>query len=191
MRSEAPGPLGVAAFAFFGVRSRGRLMSSCSPEAYYKVFLKDGQCFSREDVRAISQALDMPSDSSMQSIGLALGIDDPTEWSSHPLIMGNETLYNMLEERLRPRMPRSWIARPTTWLNNNDIHEVLSQYSSHWKDFFFLGVHPRDFEAYYKNTGARDVRDVVKTNFDKWESEGLRRFGVVFNLDSYKQSGSH
>lgn len=64
-----------------------------------------------------------------------------------------------------------------SWLNTSDIDAILLQYQKMYKNFKFVGALPSDF---YKIKKV-DYNSILK--YDK--------VGIVFNLDSHNQSGSH
>ena len=64
-----------------------------------------------------------------------------------------------------------------TWLNTDNINEVMQQYEQLDNSFKFLGAQPSDF---YKFTKV-NYKDFFK----------YKRIGIVFNLDNSNQSGSH
>lgn len=63
------------------------------------------------------------------------------------------------------------------WLNTTDINYVLTQYEKSHNDFKFLGTIPADHFAKFDI----DVNDFINTTL----------IGLVFNLDTYDQPGSH
>lgn len=71
-----------------------------------------------------------------------------------------------------------------TWLNTNNIDQVMKQYMEHYKDFVFLGAVPIDFDD-LPSLGIKNL------NPQKLIDEGKLRIGVVFNLDEHYKSGSH
>jgi hypothetical protein len=64
-----------------------------------------------------------------------------------------------------------------TWLNTDNINQVMEQYEQLDKSFKFLGAQPSDF---YKLINV-NYNDVLK----------YKRIGIIFNLDNHKQPGSH
>lgn len=70
------------------------------------------------------------------------------------------------------------------WLNTVNIDEVMGQYEMNIKDFFFLGAVPMDFQKI-------NLKGVADLDINKEMKEGIRRFGIIFNLDESWQSGSH
>jgi len=70
------------------------------------------------------------------------------------------------------------------WLNTTNINDVISQYHDVYKDFIFLGAVPNDFES-IPILGLSDV------NFDDFIKNGKTKIGLVINLDTSHQAGSH
>ena len=70
------------------------------------------------------------------------------------------------------------------WLNTINIDEVMNQYEMDIKDFSFLGAVPMDFQKI-------NLKGVADLNIEKEYRDGIRRFGIIFNLDESWQSGSH
>jgi len=64
-----------------------------------------------------------------------------------------------------------------SWLNTSDIDAILLQYQKMYANFKFVGALPSDF---YKIKKV-DYKSILK--YDK--------VGIVFNLDSHNQPGSH
>lgn len=64
-----------------------------------------------------------------------------------------------------------------SWLNTQDINYILQQYQVFDKSFKFLGALPSDF---YKIKKIK-YSDILNHN----------KYGIVFNLDSHYQKGSH
>jgi hypothetical protein len=70
------------------------------------------------------------------------------------------------------------------WLSTSNINDVIDQYHGNNKDFLFLGTVPYDFQE-LPELGLRNF------DFNKIFSEGKTKIGLVINLDSSYQSGSH
>jgi hypothetical protein len=90
-----------------------------------------------------------------------------------------------------------------TWLNTLDINKAMSQYQKMYKGFRFLGAVPMDFDEIpipkldingipqHKSDESEEyyIRDL---DFKKlYNEEGIDKLGVIFNLDTSKQRGSH
>ena len=70
------------------------------------------------------------------------------------------------------------------WLSTTNINKVVNQYEDKYKDFVFLGALPNDFEEL-------PILGLSKIDFDDFVSEGKTKIGMVINLDTHKESGSH
>lgn len=91
---------------------------------------------------------------------------------------------NMEWKHFRPKMPEHWKNNKYTWLATNDIDGVMKQYEKLYPDFMFLGAVPVDCHTL---TFCRLYNlDIVKLY-----NNGIRRLGIVFNLDYHYQGGSH
>lgn len=93
-----------------------------------------------------------------------------------------------LRVALRPKKPPSWRSNPRQWLSTTEINEVLAQYTQSFKRFAYLGAHPRDF-------GSPCLPDAPQLlcDFDlrAFLASGRQELGLVFNLDTRHQRGSH
>ena len=90
-----------------------------------------------------------------------------------------------------------------TWLNTNDINHAMEQYQKKYKGFRFLGAVPMDFDEIAVIKLDKD--GVLQRQLDKAEAyyirdldfaklyhdEGINKLGIIFNLDTSDQKGSH
>ena len=70
------------------------------------------------------------------------------------------------------------------WLSTTNINNVVNQYENKYNDFVFLGALPNDFEEL-------PVLGLSNINFDDFVEDGKTKIGMVINLDTHNQSGSH
>ena len=107
-------------------------------------------------------------------------------WSNLPYIKGKSSLLS----RFIPRKPRIWLKDNNTWLNTNDIENVLYQYEKRFPEFKFLGVSPIDYDyQYYGNCVSEDICNLnIKKQFNDKKKYLI---GIVFNLDRHNEPGSH
>ncbi|NBU33969.1 hypothetical protein EB118_03125 [bacterium] len=96
-------------------------------------------------------------------------------WTQLPFI---DTLSPGLVEKLRyftfkPPAPET----KYSWLSTTDINSVMQQYAELFVNFKFVGALPSDF---YK---------ITKFHFDQISL--YHKIGIVFNLDTHDQKGSH
>jgi len=89
-----------------------------------------------------------------------------------------------------PFAPLSWNKNKNEWLSSVDISKVLEQYKQTYSDFTFLGPSPIDFDKKIKG----DVcvwPELCNLNIQSYYNKGIRKIGIVFNLDTHDKGGSH
>lgn len=103
-------------------------------------------------------------------------------WSQQAFIRNmNKHMREELEKYTwRPEGPDTG----TEWLNNQQITEVLEQYEKKYKDFKFLGALPRDFQDH-------PILNQSEKMYDELLSEGITKFGMVYNTDRVGGPGEH
>ncbi len=84
----------------------------------------------------------------------------------------------------KPRFPKEWIKNKYTWLNTYDILYVMKQYEKMNPDFMFNGVIPSDCPT-------KITCELSNLDIKKMIGSGIKKYGVVYNLDTSEQSGSH
>jgi hypothetical protein len=95
---------------------------------------------------------------------------------------------------LRPKKPDNWKLKPNTWLDTNNIDEVMKQYEEAYSHFIYLGAVPIDFSA--QDPYSDDEKKCLYSNFCKINLQELKKtgktaIGAVFNLDPHFKNGSH
>ena len=90
----------------------------------------------------------------------------------------------------RPEKPSEWNKDRYTWLNTYDILFVIQQYEALHTDFKFLGVYPIDF-ANTNSTGACIGDTLCNFDIQNLHKNKKTHFGLILNLDTHDQSGSH
>jgi hypothetical protein len=109
-------------------------------------------------------------------------------WMDYPLIKNIK--HDELHDTFIPKKPVSWYTNKTTWLNTTDIANVLNQYANKHDDFTFIGPVPIDFDTKL-DFGICVVEELCNINISKLYHKGMRRLGIVFNLDPHNMPGSH
>lgn len=95
----------------------------------------------------------------------------------------------LLGKYLKPTQPQEWEEKQNTWLNTLDINAVMKQYEDKYKDFYYVGAVPNDFDTIL--SGKCVDEKLCKINVADLYSKGKRKIGVVFNTDPSTQGGSH
>ena len=90
----------------------------------------------------------------------------------------------------RPLAPKLWEKKPTEWLDNLNIEDVMKQYENKYKEFTFIGPVPIDFDL--KNSiGNCVVDELCRTSLNNLIKNNKNKIGIVFNLDPHDKDGSH
>jgi hypothetical protein len=84
------------------------------------------------------------------------------------------------EKTFRPEGPK----KKYQWLSTTNINDVINQYHDVYPEFLFLGAVPSDFEDL-------PILGISNLNFDNLMKENKTKLGMVINLDTSKNSGSH
>ena len=96
----------------------------------------------------------------------------------------------MHEETFRPPIPEEWNGNLSEWLSTLDIQVVMKQYELKYTDFRFIGPVPIDFD--HEIVEGMCVSDeLCKISLTRLYKKGVRKLGVVFNLDPHYRGGSH
>jgi len=90
----------------------------------------------------------------------------------------------------KPMTPKKWTSNPREWLDTINIETVLKQYERKYTDFIFLGCVPLDFD-YELSPGSCVVNELCKIDINTYFTMKKRKIGIVFNLDTHDQKGSH
>ena len=110
-------------------------------------------------------------------------------------LLNNPVLKNLndpeiTERTFRPEMPKNWNDNPTEWLSTLDIQSVMEQYEFKYTDFKFIGPVPIDFD--HKIIPDMCVSDeLCKIDLKNLYKQGMRKLGIIFNLDPHYRGGSH
>ena len=146
-------------------------------------------CLLKADVAAIARSEGVPP--RIPSLRKRFGTDDETAWLRQ--LKDRELATEIARTRFRPQMPEEWKANPRAWLNNLDIHNVLSQYEANLatsqRAFKFLGVFPSDFSTVIGGKCVSPVMCQVRVKDEV--AAGVRGIAMVFNLDVHTGPGTH
>ncbi len=94
------------------------------------------------------------------------------------------------DQTLRPKIPDEWEGSLTEWLSTLDIQAVMEQYEVKYPDFRFIGPVPIDFdEEIIPDMCVSD--ELCNIDLSKLYKQGVRKLGIVFNLDPHYRGGSH
>lgn len=108
--------------------------------------------------------------------------------------LSEEEKKKIIAQSFRPKTPSEWNGNMSTWLSDEDIRQVMSQYEEAYPEFKFLEVAPIDFSAqdpYVKDKKKCIAESFCKIDFSVLKGQGKKYLGAVFNLDPSYKSGSH
>lgn len=121
---------------------------------------------------------------------------DENKWLNHDVfkktLINGDKEYNCLNNKLifAPEAPSEWKKDPYTWLTNFDIEKVMKQHERIDKTFKFIGPTPIDFDDKYFS-GKCIQEELCKFDLNALIANGIKKIGIIFNLDKHNQSGSH
>ena len=96
----------------------------------------------------------------------------------------------LLERSFAPKAPSSWKDDPRTWLDSENIRNVLSQYEKSYPDFEFIGPSPIDYDTKVEFNECV-WNELCKFDLSDYLKRHIRIIGIVFNLDPHDKEGSH
>lgn len=115
--------------------------------------------------------------------------NDEMCWLNQDFI--NNNLYNKTINSFAPKHPISWNNNPNQWLTNYDLLNVMKQYEEKYKNFYFIGPSPIDFDNKYKYNDNCICNKLCNFNLKSYIDKGIDKIGVIFNTDTHDKSGSH
>ena len=163
-------------------------IDKCAPSKKFE----EGSCFSLESLKLIANKYNEKNKLSQINIS-----DDKTDLvkqltkvfssscNSHVCWLRLDLVKSIKsddidEDTFRPSGP----AKKYDWLSTSNINEVVSQYEDMYDDFTFLGAVPNDFQEL-------PILGLSNVNFDDFLKSNKTKLGMVINLDTHNQSGSH
>lgn len=90
-----------------------------------------------------------------------------------------------------PKRPKQWTKNARTWLSNFDILAILAQYEEVYLYFKFIGPSPIDFDDILENKKVCVTQALCGFKLQTHIDNHVRKIGVVFNLDTHNEEGSH
>jgi len=105
----------------------------------------------------------------------------------------NNISTKILKDNFAPQSPKSWKKNPNEWLSNFDLKAVMKQYENEYKDFYFIGPSPIDFDTKINenNNTTCVLDDLCAFNLQSYINKGKEKIGIIFNTDPHDEGGSH
>jgi len=162
----------------------------CSPNKYG---VKCGTCFNKTTLIKMASII-QPNDKIKNKSKMELwelirenmSNQCNTEWC---WLEQNQSLRDVLTNEeisgtFKPSKPDKWYDDKYTWLTTGDINKVMKQYEKKYKDYVFFGPVPSDCPNGY-------TCELTGMNIKKMYNSGIKRIGIIYNLDKHNQRGSH
>ena len=89
-----------------------------------------------------------------------------------------------------PSQNELWKTKPREWLDTFNILDVMEQYELTYPDFKFFGPVPIDFDLKDKFNKCV-VSELCAIDLSRLNNQGVKKIGVIFNLDKHNEPGSH
>jgi hypothetical protein len=162
-------------------------MDKCAPTKKYN----DGSCFSLESLHIIANEYNknntekiIISDDKKKMVDQLTSVfsnlcKSQLCWLKLDLIKSLEN-EDITDNTFRPHGPQ----KKYEWLSTTHINDVIKQYEELYTDFIFLGAVPSDFEEL-------PILGLSNIDFDDLIKNGKNKIGMVINLDTHNQPGSH
>ena len=112
-------------------------------------------------------------------------------WTKQPFFKQTLTKNKInLKKTFRPSRPKLWKTKPREWLDTFNILDVMEQYELAYPDFKFFGPVPIDFDLKDKFNKCV-VSELCAIDLSRLHNQGIKKIGVIFNLDKHNEPGSH
>ena len=95
----------------------------------------------------------------------------------------------IIKNSFRPFQPGEWKEKPNTWLNTNDIDNVMFQYEVKYPHFKYYSATPIDFDL--DHDGKCLVSSLCNINLKNIQKDNKSCIGLVFNVDPHNKPGQH
>jgi hypothetical protein len=95
------------------------------------------------------------------------------------------------EELFAPHQPASWKQKPTCWLSNFDISDVLKQYEKAYQEFHLMGPTVLDYDFVEGNGQCVEEEMCHLSLRDLVEKKKKTKLSIVFNLSMHNEPGTH
>lgn len=162
----------------------------CSPSKKGK---KSGTCFSKKTLLKMATTINpnknWKNKTKMQLWDIIredMSEKCDTEWC---WLEKDERFKNILTSEelgntFKPKKPKKWKKNKYAWLSTSDINKVMKQYEKKYKDYVFFGPVPVDCpNGYFCELSNLEIKKMYKS--------GIKRIGIIYNLDKHYQKGSH
>jgi hypothetical protein len=106
------------------------------------------------------------------------------------LLLNKESKEKYKRLLFRPKQPVEWGKDPNTWLSDFDINKIMEQYEKAHPNFKFIGPSFADFDKKIYQTSCV-CNNLCNFSIEEQIKNGKSKIGVIFNLDTYGNGGTH
>jgi len=105
------------------------------------------------------------------------------------LISDKDNAKKIKKETFVPDAPVEEWKKYNNWLSSQEFDLIMEQYMQKYSNFLYLGPSPIDFDTIIK--GKCVWPTLCSLNMKQQINNGKTKFGIVLNLDTHNQKGSH
>jgi hypothetical protein len=102
----------------------------------------------------------------------------------------NELGVNLGNDLFAPHQPASWKKKPTCWLSNFDIADVLKQYEKAYPEFHLVGPTVLDYD-FVEDDGHCVEDELCHFSLKDELAKKKTKLSIVFNLSMHDEEGTH
>ena len=97
----------------------------------------------------------------------------------------------IMNNSFAPEQPYEWKEKPRQWLDSSNIQSVMRQYENAYPEFEFIGPSPIDYNSINESINEHVWPELVNYSVKNKMNEGIKKTGIIFNLDEHSKPGSH
>ena len=105
------------------------------------------------------------------------------------LVPENDKKKKIKKENFVPDAPLTEWKKYNNWLSSKEFDDIMGQYMEVYPNFLYLGPSPIDFDLI--ENGECVWPTICNLNMKDQIKRGINKIGVVLNLDTHNQGGSH
>jgi len=105
------------------------------------------------------------------------------------LVTENDKRKKIKSENFVPEAPLAEWKKYNNWLSSKEFDDIMGQYMEVYRNFLYLGPSPIDFDLI--ENGKCVWPTICNLNMRDQIKKGVTKIGIVLNLDTHNESGSH
>jgi hypothetical protein len=105
------------------------------------------------------------------------------------LVPENDKRKKIKSDNFVPDAPLAEWKKYNNWLSSKEFDDIMGQYMEVYRNFLYLGPSPIDFDLIVN--GKCVWPSICNLNMREQIKKGVTKIGIVLNLDTHNESGSH